>query len=46
MTLANSMEITSGAICPRVSWMIQDYLFQFDLKVMDLGGWDIILGVD
>nr|XP_027093474.1 uncharacterized protein LOC113713862 [Coffea arabica] len=46
VTLADGTDITSGAICPRVKWLIQDYQFQFDLKVMDLGNWDIILGVD
>nr|XP_027064416.1 uncharacterized protein LOC113690623 [Coffea arabica] len=46
VTLADGTDITSGAICPRVTWIIQENQFQFDLKVMELGGWDIILGVD
>ncbi|XP_027076964.1 uncharacterized protein [Coffea arabica] len=46
VTLADGTDITSGAISPNVSWVIQDYRFQFDLKIMELGGWDIILGVD
>nr|XP_027072057.1 uncharacterized protein LOC113696870 [Coffea arabica] len=46
VTLADGTDITSGAVCPSVKWLIQDYQFQFDLKVMDLGNWDIILGVD
>lgn len=46
VTLADGTDITSGAVCPKVAWLIQDYQFQFDLKVMELGGWDIILGVD
>ncbi|XP_071912354.1 uncharacterized protein [Coffea arabica] len=45
VTLADGTDITSGAICPKVVWLIQDYQFQFDLKVMELEGWDIILGI-
>ena len=44
--LADGTNITSGAIYPNVAWLIQEYQFQFDLKIMELGGWDIILGVD
>nr|XP_027071740.1 uncharacterized protein LOC113696535 [Coffea arabica] len=46
VTLANGTDITSGAACPKVAWRIQDYQFQFDMKIMELGSWDIILGVD
>nr|XP_027071642.1 uncharacterized protein LOC113696426 [Coffea arabica] len=46
VTLADGTDITNGVISPNVSWVIQDYRFQFDLKIMELGGWDIILGVD
>ncbi|XP_027102590.1 uncharacterized protein [Coffea arabica] len=46
VTLANGTDITSGTACPKVAWRIQDYKFQFDMKIMELGGWDIILGVD
>lgn len=46
VTLADGTDITSRAACSKVNWFIQDYQFQFDLKVMDLGSWDVILGVD
>ncbi|XP_027183811.1 uncharacterized protein LOC113782099 [Coffea eugenioides] len=46
VTLADGTDITSGAMSPKVTWLIQEYRFQFDLKIMELGGWDIILGVD
>ena len=38
--------ITSKAICPNVIWGINQHKFRFDLKDMELRGWDIILGVD
>ena len=46
VTLADGTDIKNRAICPKVTWLIQEYKFYFDLKVMELGGWDIILGVD
>ena len=46
VTPADATDITSRAICPNVKWLIQNYQFQFDLKIMELGGWNIILGVD
>ena len=46
VVMADGTNMTSGAIFPKVSWLIQDHHFQFDLKIMELRGWDIILGVD
>ena len=42
----NGACVTSKAMCPKVVWEINQHKFCYDLKVMDLSGWDIILGVD
>ncbi|XP_027150132.1 uncharacterized protein LOC113750340 [Coffea eugenioides] len=44
--MGNGTCVNSNAICPSVMWEVNQYKFRFDLKVMELGGWDIILGVD
>ncbi|XP_027124419.1 uncharacterized protein [Coffea arabica] len=44
--MGNGTTVTSNAICPNVHWNINQHSFRFDLKVMELEGWDIILGVD
>ncbi|XP_027088658.1 uncharacterized protein [Coffea arabica] len=44
--VGNGACVTSKAICPKVVWGINQYKFCYDLKVMDLSSWDIILGVD
>ncbi|XP_071939900.1 uncharacterized protein [Coffea arabica] len=44
--MGNGTSVTSNAICPNVHWKINQHSFRFDLKVMEVGGWDIILGVD
>lgn len=46
VTMANGASVTSEAACLGVTWKIQDFRFKFDLKLMELGSWDIILGVD
>lgn len=38
--------VISHAICRRVKWQIQKHEFQFDMRIMCIEGWDIILGVD
>lgn len=45
-TLADGRSIESTAVCRKVQWLIQNYDFSFDMRVMSLRGWDIILGVD
>lgn len=44
--VGNGACVTSRAICLRVRWEINQHKFGFDLKVMELSGWRIILGVD
>ncbi|XP_027098929.2 uncharacterized protein [Coffea arabica] len=44
--VGNGACVTSKAICPKVVWGINQHKFCYDLKVMDLSCWDIILGVD
>ncbi|KAL3513502.1 hypothetical protein ACH5RR_026219 [Cinchona calisaya] len=45
-TIVYDSVVSSFGSCPKVQWKIQEYSFQYDLRVMDLGGRDIILGVD
>nr|XP_027097511.1 uncharacterized protein LOC113717062 [Coffea arabica] len=44
--MGNGDCVTSNAVCPGVQWSINQHHFRFNLKAMELGGWDIILGVD
>nr|XP_027081138.1 uncharacterized protein LOC113703854 [Coffea arabica] len=44
--MGNGTSVTSNAVCLGVQWSINQHNFKFNLKVMELGGWDIILGVD
>nr|XP_027123207.1 uncharacterized protein LOC113739959 [Coffea arabica] len=44
--MGNGSCVTSNAICNGVQWRINQHNFRYNLKVMELGGWDIILGVD
>nr|XP_027120660.1 uncharacterized protein LOC113737665 [Coffea arabica] len=46
VVFGNGACVTSKAICPKVVWGINQHRFCYDLKVMDLSGWDIVLGVD
>lgn len=45
-TIADGGKVISHAICRGVQWQVQKYHFQFDMRIMGIGGWDIILGVD
>lgn len=45
-TIADGSTVISHAICRRVKWQIQKHEFQFDMRIMCIEGWDIILGVD
>ena len=44
--VGNEACVTGKAVCPKVTWEINQRKFCFDLKVMDISGWDMILGVD
>ncbi|XP_027172283.1 uncharacterized protein LOC113771935 [Coffea eugenioides] len=46
VTMGDGNLVTSGAYCPKVSWNVQNNKFCFDLRIMELGDWDLILGVD
>ncbi|CAI9116672.1 OLC1v1017880C1 [Oldenlandia corymbosa var. corymbosa] len=46
VTVAGGYKIRNDQLCPETIWSIQQYDFRFDLKVIDLGEWDIILGTD
>ncbi|WOH05166.1 hypothetical protein DCAR_0624580 [Daucus carota subsp. sativus] len=44
--LADGRMVVSSEWVPKVKWKIQDYSFCFDMRVLDIGGWDMIVGVD
>ncbi|XP_071917152.1 uncharacterized protein [Coffea arabica] len=44
--MGNGACVTSNVVCPNVQWSINQHHFRFNPQVMELGGWDIILGVD
>ncbi|CAI9102415.1 OLC1v1000680C2 [Oldenlandia corymbosa var. corymbosa] len=46
VTVADGHRIRSDQPCPEAQWSIQQYDIQFDLKVIELGEWDIILGTN
>ncbi|XP_027118691.1 uncharacterized protein [Coffea arabica] len=45
-TIADGTTISSELYCPNVTWSIQGYNFSFPLVIMELGTWDMILGLD
>lgn len=44
--IADGSIMTSHNMCPKIKWEVQGSKFCFDLKSMDVGIWDNILGVD
>lgn len=44
--IADGSTVTSHQLCPRVKWEIQGHKFCHDLRSMNVGVWDMILGVD
>ncbi|XP_071925383.1 uncharacterized protein [Coffea arabica] len=45
-TIVDGTNISMELFCPNVTWSIQGYNFSFPLVIMELGTWDMILGVD
>lgn len=46
VTVADRRKIHSSGICTGFGWKIQHSAFQFNLRVLDFGSYDIILKVD
>lgn len=44
--LADGRQVISEFYVPKVKWRVQQYEFVFDMRVIDICGWDLILGVD
>jgi hypothetical protein len=44
--VANGAYMTCAQEVKNLSWWIQDNMFSYDVKVLDLGGYDLILGMD
>ncbi|XP_026399605.1 uncharacterized protein LOC113295486 [Papaver somniferum] len=46
VAVADGNKVLSDARCPQFSWNMQGCNFSFDFRVLDLGGCDMVLGVD
>lgn len=46
VTLANGQRVFSEAKWFQVKWEVQGHQFVFDLRMMKLGAYDVVLGVD
>lgn len=46
VTVADGRKVACNSICEGFSWKIQQHEFSFDLKVLELGTFHMILGVD
>uniref|UniRef100_A0A8R7Q9C6 Reverse transcriptase domain-containing protein n=1 Tax=Triticum urartu TaxID=4572 RepID=A0A8R7Q9C6_TRIUA len=46
VTVANGEKLVCNSEVPQLNWWIQGQTFEYDLKVIDLGGYDLILGMD
>lgn len=44
--MADGRSIISQGLCKDIKWLIQNSEFEFDMRVMGIDGWDMILGVD
>lgn len=46
ITVANEEKLCSTAKCNKLKWTAQGLKFHHDLRVLPLGGYDMVLGVD
>uniref|UniRef100_A0A8R7U6G6 Retrotransposon gag domain-containing protein n=1 Tax=Triticum urartu TaxID=4572 RepID=A0A8R7U6G6_TRIUA len=46
VTVANGEKLLCNSEVPQLNWWIQGHTFEYDFKVLDLGGYDLILGMD
>ena len=46
LSVANGQKMQSDGKCSDVQWEMQGYRFHFDLWAMELGAYDVVLGVD
>lgn len=44
--MADGTTIVSKYLVQRLTWEVQDYKFCCDVRLMDIGGWDMIAGVN
>lgn len=44
--LTDGRTVVSKFYVPKVKWKIQQYEFMFDLRIIDISVWDMIVGVD
>ena len=46
VTVANGGRVISNSACPRFNWETQGEEFEVDLRLLQLTGCDVVLGVD
>ncbi|XP_026459437.1 uncharacterized protein LOC113360105 [Papaver somniferum] len=46
VAVANGNKMVSDAKCPSFKWQMQGHQFQFEMRLLTLGGCDMVLGVD
>ncbi|KAL4351501.1 hypothetical protein GQ457_06G016560 [Hibiscus cannabinus] len=46
ITVANGEKLFSTSKCNNLCWKMQGYVFQHDFRVLSMGGYDMVLGVD
>lgn len=46
VTVADGSQITSSAICKKMQWVMHGTIFEADMRLLPLGGCDLVLGVE